>query len=50
MACSDFTHYFFFGRYDAEVTYFDENVRNAKREYLESKALQVSVATCKWLS
>lgn len=28
-------------RYDAEAIYFDEGVRSAKREQLESKLLQV---------
>lgn len=27
-------------RYDLEAIYFEEDVRNAKRQYLESKALQ----------
>ncbi|KAG4124562.1 hypothetical protein ERO13_D10G047501v2 [Gossypium hirsutum] len=31
----------YFSEYDSEATYFDEDVRNAKRKHLESKALDL---------
>ena len=34
-------HIFFFSRYEVESTYFDESVRNAKRQQLKSKVLDV---------